>query len=176
MRRREFIVGLGSAPAWPLAVRAQQAEPMRRVGALFSQAKDDPAFQSTIAVFRERLAMLGWVEGSNLRMDYRFTGADPDLLAAYAEELVNLRPDLIWATGGPAARAVQQRTAVIPIVFMGGGDAASTGLVGNTARPGDRGPIRIVRRQVVGAVQGSRTRFDQGRTCRFGNFEQRRSA
>jgi putative ABC transport system substrate-binding protein len=136
MRRREFIVGLGSAPAWPLAVRAQQSEPMRRVGALFSQAKDDPAFQSTIAVFRERLAMLGWVERRNLRMDYRFTGADPDLLAAYAEELVNLRPDVILAAGGPAARAVQQRTAVIPIVFMGGGDAASTGLVGNTARPG----------------------------------------
>jgi putative ABC transport system substrate-binding protein len=136
MRRREFIAGLGSTAAWPLAAWAQQAEPVRRVGALFSTAKDSPRTQSDIAVFRGRLAMLGWVEGSNLRMDYRFTGADPDLLAAYAEELVNLRPDLIWATGGPAARAVQQRTAVIPIVFMGGGDAASTGLVGNTARPG----------------------------------------
>jgi putative ABC transport system substrate-binding protein len=176
MRRRDFIAGLGSTAAWPLAARAQQAERVRRVGALFSTAKDSPRTQSDIAVFRERLAMLGWVEGRNLRMDYRFTGADPDLLAAYAEELVNLRPDLIWATGGPAARAVQQRTAVIPIVFMGGGDAASTGLVGNTARPGDRGPIRIVRRQVVGAVQGGRTRLDQGRTCRFGNFVRCQSA
>jgi putative ABC transport system substrate-binding protein len=80
--------------------------------------------------------MLGWVEGGNLRMDYRFAGGDPDRLAAYAEELVNLRPDLILAINGPAARAIQQRTAVIPIVFVGGGDPASTGLVGNIARPG----------------------------------------
>ena len=57
--------------------------------------------------------MLGWVEGGNLRMDYRFGGGDPDRLAAYAEELVNLRPDLIFAGSVPAARAVQQRTAVI---------------------------------------------------------------
>jgi putative ABC transport system substrate-binding protein len=68
-----------------------------------------------------------------LRIDFRF--ADPDRLAAYAEELVNLRPDLIFADPGPAARAVQQRTAVIPIVFVGGGDAAD-GLIGNIARPG----------------------------------------
>jgi len=80
--------------------------------------------------------MLGWVEGGNLRMDYRFGGGDPDRLAAYAEELVNLRPDLIFALSGPAARAVQQRTAAIPIVFVGGGDPASSGLVGNIARPG----------------------------------------
>jgi putative ABC transport system substrate-binding protein len=79
--------------------------------------------------------MLGWVEGGNLRMDYRFAGGDPDGLAANAEELVNLRPDLIFAITGPAARAVQPRTAVIPIVFVGGGDPASSGLVGNIARP-----------------------------------------
>ena len=81
--------------------------------------------------------MLGWVEGGNLRMDYRFGGGDPDRLAAYAEELVNLRPDLIFALSGPAARAVQQRTAAIPIVFIGAGDPASAGLVGNIARPGN---------------------------------------
>src|SRR6516162_5637512 len=127
LRRREFIAGLGGAAAWPLAARAQQAEPMRRVGALLVGAKDDPGVQSSIAAFRERLAMLGWVEGGNLRIDYRFASADtdPDRLAA---ELVNLRPDLILALTGAGARAVQQRTAVIPIVFVGGGDAASTGL------------------------------------------------
>jgi putative ABC transport system substrate-binding protein len=89
---------------------------MRRVGALLGGRKDGPFVQSNIAAFRERLAMLGWVEGGNLRMDYRFADADPDRLAAHAEELVNLRPDLILAFTGPAARAVQQRTAVIPIV------------------------------------------------------------
>jgi hypothetical protein len=80
--------------------------------------------------------MLGWVEGGNLRMDYRFADGDPDRLAAYAEELVNRRPDLIFAFSGPAARAVQQRTAAIPIVFVGGGDPATSGLVGNIPRPG----------------------------------------
>jgi putative ABC transport system substrate-binding protein len=131
MKRRDFIALLSGAAAWPLAVRAQQAEPVRRIGALFAGAKDDPGVQSSIAAFRERLAMLGWIEGGNLRIDYRFA-ADP---AAYAEELVNLRPDLILALTGFGARALQQRTAVIPIVFVGGGDASSTGLVGNIARP-----------------------------------------
>jgi putative ABC transport system substrate-binding protein len=137
MRRREFIAGLGGAAAWPLAAGAQRAEPVRRVGALIGgPGANNPITQSAIAAFRERLAMLGWVEGGNLRMDYRFTDGDPDRLAAYAEELVNLRPDLIWVVTGPAARAVQQRTAVIPIVFVGGGDPASSGLVGDIARPG----------------------------------------
>jgi putative ABC transport system substrate-binding protein len=98
-------------------------------------AKDDPVVQSNIAVFRERLAMLGWAEGGNLRMDYRFADGDPGLVAAYAEELVNLRPDLILAFGGPPTQAVQQRTSVIPIVFTAG-DPASNNLVGNIARPG----------------------------------------
>jgi len=136
MKRRDFITVLGGAAAWPLVARAQQAEPVRRVGALLDGTKDSPLSQSNIAALRERLAMLGWVEGGNLRVDYRFADGDPDRLAVYAEELVNLRPDLILAITGPAARAVQQRTAVIPIVFMGGGDPASSGLVDNVARPG----------------------------------------
>jgi putative ABC transport system substrate-binding protein len=134
LRRREFIAGLGGAVAWPLAARAQENDRVRRVGALFGVA-DGPFTQSAIAAFRERLAMLGWVEGGNLRVDYRFSDNDPDRIAAYAEELVNLRPDVIFTFNGPAARAVQQRTVVIPIVFVGTGDPASTGLVGNIARP-----------------------------------------
>jgi putative ABC transport system substrate-binding protein len=135
IRRREFIALLGGGAVWPFAARAQQAEPVRRVGALLAGAKDDPRVQSAIAAFRERLTMLGWVEGDNLRVDYRFTGGDPDRTAAYAEELVNLRPDVILAVGGPSARAVQQRTPVIPIVSIVG-DPAATGLVDNIARPG----------------------------------------
>ena len=136
MRRREFITLLTGAAAWPLAAGAQQAEPVRRICALISGAKDSPIVQSGIAAFREGLAMLGWIEGRNLRIDYRFASGDPDRLAAYAEELVNLRPDLILAVSGPVARAVQQRTALIPIVFVGGGDPASSGLVVNIGRPG----------------------------------------
>jgi putative ABC transport system substrate-binding protein len=136
--RRVFIAGLGgTAVAWPIGARAQHAEPVRRVGALIGgPGANNPIRQSEIAAFRERLAMLGWVEGGNLRMDYRFTGGDPDRLAVYAEELVNLRPDVILAETGAAARSVQQRTATIPIVFVGGGDPASEGWVGNIARPG----------------------------------------
>jgi putative ABC transport system substrate-binding protein len=123
--RRDFITLLGgAAAAWPLAVRAQQNDRVRRVGVLLGDAKDTPFVQPTIAAFREGLAMLGWVEGGNLRIDYRFTGGDPERLAAYAVELVNLRPDVILAATGPVARAVQQRTAAIPIVFVGGGDPA----------------------------------------------------
>src|SRR6516162_7193911 len=98
MKRRDFIALIGGAAAWPLAARAQQAEPVRRIGTLFPGTKDSPL----VSAFRERLAMLGWVEGGNLRVDYRFPGGDPDRYAAYAEELVNLRPDLIFAVNGPA--------------------------------------------------------------------------
>jgi putative tryptophan/tyrosine transport system substrate-binding protein len=132
MKRREFIAGLGAA-AWPLAARA--AETQRRLGALLFGRDDDPVYQSVLGAFREGLATFGWVEGRNLGIDYRFAGGDPSRLAADAEELVNLRPDVIFATGGLAALAVQQRTSVIPIVFVGGGDPTLTGLVCNVARP-----------------------------------------
>jgi putative tryptophan/tyrosine transport system substrate-binding protein len=79
--------------------------------------------------------MLGWSEGGNLQMDYRFADNDPSRLAAYAEELVNLKPDVIFAYSGPAARALQRRTSAIPIVFAGAGDPALVGLVSGVARP-----------------------------------------
>jgi putative ABC transport system substrate-binding protein len=88
-----------------------------------------------LGAFWEGLATFGWVEGRNLRIDYRLAGDDPSSLAASAEELVNLRPDVIFAYTGPAALAIQQHTQVIPIVFVGGGDPAVTGLVRNIARP-----------------------------------------
>jgi putative tryptophan/tyrosine transport system substrate-binding protein len=93
--------------------------------------------QSTgiLDAFSEGLARFGWVEGRNVRIDSRFAGGDPSRLAADAEELVNLRPDVIFAFTAPAVRAVQQRTSVIPIVFVGGGDPTVTGLVRNIARP-----------------------------------------
>jgi putative ABC transport system substrate-binding protein len=78
MKRRDFITLLGgAAAAWPLAARAQQNDRVRRVAALFGAATDSPITQSFIAEFRERLAMLGWVEGGNLRVDYRFAGGSP---------------------------------------------------------------------------------------------------
>ena len=89
-----------------------------------------------LGAFREGLATFGWVEDRNLRIDYRFAASgDAGRLAAYAEELVNLRPDVILTFGGIVTYAVQQRTSVIPIVFAGGGDPTGTGLVRNIARP-----------------------------------------
>ena len=117
MRRREFIAGLGGAAAWPFT-RPLAAEAQRRVGVL-TQSDNDPWTQSRLGAFREGLATFGWVEGRNLRIDYRFAGGDPSRLAADAEELVNLRPDVIFAYTLRAARAVQQYTSVIPIVVNG---------------------------------------------------------
>jgi putative ABC transport system substrate-binding protein len=134
MRRREFIAGLGGAAAWPFT-QPLAAEAQRRVGFLTS-ADNNPRTQSILRAFREGLATFGWVEGRNLRIDYSFApSGDPGRLAAYAEELLNLRPDVIFANGGLAAQAVQQRTSVIPIVFVGGGDPTGAGLVRNIARP-----------------------------------------
>jgi putative tryptophan/tyrosine transport system substrate-binding protein len=131
MRRREFIAGLGGAAVWPFA-QPLAAEAQRRVGALLSSDDNQPALDA----FGEGLATFGWVEGRNLRLDYRFTdGGDPRRLAEYAEELVDLRPDVIFAHSALSARAVQQRTSVIPIVFVGGADPTSSGLVHNIARP-----------------------------------------
>jgi putative ABC transport system substrate-binding protein len=107
-------------------------EAQRRVGAL---SFNDPRSQYILDTFWEGLATFGWVEGRNLRIDYRFAGGDPSRLAEYAEELINLRPDVIFAYSGPAARTLQQRTSVIPIVFVGGLDPTSNGLLRNIARP-----------------------------------------
>jgi len=102
---------------------------MRLVGALFFA---DTAFS---AALRQELQRLGWVEGRNLHVDYRFAGSDLGRVTAHAAELVNLGPDVIFVVGGPAVQAVQQRTQTIPIVFVGGGDVSDDQLTGGIARP-----------------------------------------
>jgi putative ABC transport system substrate-binding protein len=134
MKRRDFITLLGGAAAtWPLAARAQQAERAHRIGMLTVVGGVNTPIQQ--AAFREELAKLGWVEGRSLRIDVRGSAADPRRLATDAEELVNLRPDVIVAFSGAAAQAAQRRTQTIPIVFVGGGDPAENKLVGSVARP-----------------------------------------
>ena len=130
IRRRKFITLLGGAAGWPIAARAQQPSRMRLVEALF--------FGDTYriaAALRQELQRLGWVEGRNLRIDYRFSGNDLGRATAHAAELVNLGPDVIFVVGGPAVQAVQQRTQTIPIVFVGGGDVSVNNLTGGIARP-----------------------------------------
>src|SRR5579864_2436249 len=104
MRRREFIRFLGNAAAgWPLTVRAQQPERMRRIGVLMFQSADDPVAQSNIATLKQALRELGWTEGRNVTIDFRAPGNEDRVRNRYASELVALAPDVIVAGNGGTA-------------------------------------------------------------------------
>jgi hypothetical protein len=117
VRRREFITGIGSAAAWPLAARAQQGDRVRRVGVLTAGDENDPVRKTSISAFTQALAGLGWTDGRNIRMDLRWYGNDIDRARALAQELVSLQPDIIVTSGSPGTIAVQRETRTIPIVF-----------------------------------------------------------
>jgi putative ABC transport system substrate-binding protein len=137
MQRREFITLLGGAAvAWPRAARAQQADQMRRVGVLESRAADDPEGQARLAVFAQGLRELGWTEGRNLRIDYRWAAADADRHRTYAAELVALAPDVILASASVSVAALLQTTRTVPIVFVNVIDPVGAGFVASLARPG----------------------------------------
>jgi putative tryptophan/tyrosine transport system substrate-binding protein len=137
MRRREFITLVGgAAAAWPLAARAQQGEPMRRVGALMSTAADDPEGQARIAAFQQGLQQFGWTIGRNVRIDSRWPAGDSERIRRYAAELVALSPDVILATGSAAAGPLLQATRTVPIVFVIVPEPVGAGLVNSLARPG----------------------------------------
>jgi putative ABC transport system substrate-binding protein len=137
MRRREFISLLGGAcAAWPLAARAQQPARMRRLGILMGFSENDEVWQSYLSSFKQRLQDLGWTEGSNLRIYYRWAGEDAERTRIAAEELVALAPDLIFVSTNPALSAVMQATHSIPIVFTWVSDAVGSGFVAGLARPG----------------------------------------
>ena len=136
--RRECLVALGgTAVAWPLAARAQQtAERIRRIGVLIGFAETDSYGQASANAFRQGLEQLGWVEGRNIRVDYRFAAGDPALFKTYADELVGLRPDAILAGATPAVAVLQPMTRTIPIVFVLTADPVGQGFVQSLARPG----------------------------------------
>jgi putative ABC transport system substrate-binding protein len=134
VKRREFIAGIGGAAAWPLAARAQDGG-VRRVGVLMAGVEADPEMQSRIQIFRQALTGMGWVEGSNVRFDERWTGSDLALQQSHARALVALTPDVILATTTTTTQALQQATQTIPIVFVTLSDPVRTGVVSNLARP-----------------------------------------
>jgi putative tryptophan/tyrosine transport system substrate-binding protein len=134
MRRREFIAGLGGAAVWPLAARAQQGQQVRGVGVL-TYGSDTPSSRSLSSILRADLEQLGWSEGRNLRLDFRFGDGDARRTSALAADLVQLAPDVIVVLYAVALRAVQQETKTIPVVFIGGGDVVELGIVINSARP-----------------------------------------
>lgn len=137
MRRREFVTLLGGVTvAWPLTAWAQRPDRMRLIGVLMAYAESDSTAQSWIAAFRAALAKLGYTEGSNLRIELRWSAADADRMRTLAKELVDLRPNAIFGVTTPAIAALARETRTIPIVFAAVSDPIGAGYVNTLARPG----------------------------------------
>jgi putative tryptophan/tyrosine transport system substrate-binding protein len=136
MRRREFITALVGAAAWPLAALAQQREKMRRIGVLMNTGADDAEGQARFAAFLQGLQEAGWAVGRNVRIELRWGAGDAGQYRKQAAELVALAPDVLLASGIPAATPLLQETRTIPIVFAQVVDPVGAGLVESLARPG----------------------------------------
>src|SRR6266480_2024551 len=137
MRRREFLRVLGGAAmGWPLAVRAQQRERVRRIGVLTPFAADDTEGHGRLTAFVQGLQQLGWTVGQNVRIDYRWGDGKADTMRKYAAELVALAPDVILASSSAAVVPLLEATRTIPIVFAGIADPVAAGYVESLARPG----------------------------------------
>ena len=136
MRRREFIKFLGgTAAAWPLVARAQQAARVRRIGALMSIAENDP--QSTIwaSAFERGLSEQGWKPGSDLQIEYRWAN-DENLYRRFARELLAFTPEAVLAVSGSSASALQEVTSTVPVVFMATSDPVNRRLIASMEKPG----------------------------------------
>jgi putative tryptophan/tyrosine transport system substrate-binding protein len=136
MRRREFIAGLGSATAWPLAARAQPTDRMRRIGVLMSAAATETEFLSNLAAFTRGLRQLGWTEGQNLRIDVRWNAGDAELARIYAAQLIGLMPDVILAASTIGLTTIRQATNTVPVVFVQVADPVAQGFVPSLRQPG----------------------------------------
>lgn len=136
MRRRDFIKLLGgSVAAWPIYAHAQQAMPMRRIGALMNIVDYDPQARIWASAFERALGELGWTVGRNLQIDYRWANND-NLYRRFAHELVELTPQVILAVSGSSATALQDATRTIPVVFMATSDPVNRGLIASMEQPG----------------------------------------
>jgi putative ABC transport system substrate-binding protein len=135
--RRELLAALsGAILAWPLAARAQQPERVRRIGALMPFTADDAEGKAIVAALRRGLQELGWTDGRNIRVEYRWGGRNVERTRAYAAELVGLSPDLIFAFFNAQLGPLSRETRTIPIVFVGASDPVGAGYVASFARPG----------------------------------------
>ena len=137
MKRREFILALGGASvAWPFAARGQQPEQVRRVGVVMAYTESDPNGQLQVAAFREHLQKLGWIEGSNIRIDFRYAADDPARIRALAVELLGLKPALMVSNSNVVTTTLQSEVRTIPLVFVSVSDPIGSGFVRDLARPG----------------------------------------
>jgi ABC-type uncharacterized transport system substrate-binding protein len=159
--RRKFLATLGAAAAWPLAAHAQQRDQVQRIGVMLGFNAGDPEAQPLIAAFKRGLQDLGWVEGRNIEFDYRWPAADPELIRAYAAELVRTTPSVILVNSTPATAIFRQETRTVPIVFVNIADPGSQWL---RCEPGKSGwqshrldkLRRCNGRQVARTAQGDR--------------------
>src|SRR6516164_6987029 len=133
--RREFIAGLGSAAAWPVVVRAQQGNRVRRIGVLMPLDENDAEAKIFVSAFTQTLSDLGWAEDRNLRMDLRWYGDATNRMGALAQELVGLQPDIIMTGGTSSTAAIQRETQTIPIVFASATDPVASGILARLDRP-----------------------------------------
>jgi putative ABC transport system substrate-binding protein len=137
MQRRGFLAILGSAvAAFPLTARSQQADRMRRIGVLIGLAANDAQGQAALAALLQAFAQLGWVDGRNVKIDYRWGGGNADEARKYAAELVGLGPEVMMATGGASVGALLQASKTIPVVFANVPDPVGSGFVESLSRPG----------------------------------------
>jgi putative tryptophan/tyrosine transport system substrate-binding protein len=136
MKRREFIAGLGGAAAWPVAARAQQGEPVRRVGVMMGSREDNEESRAWLKAFLGGLKDAGWEQPRNIEVYPRWPAGDPVRMRLLAKEIVALQPDVIVAGTTPAVKALLEETKSLPIVFTNVTDPVGTGLVASLARPG----------------------------------------
>lgn len=137
MRRRDLITLIGgAAAAWPLVVRAQQHDEVRRIGVVLNVAADDSEAQASVAAFKQTLQQLGWSEGRNLQINFRGAADNPELMQAFAKELVALQPHVILTRSTPVTAALLKQTRSIPIVFTVVSDPVGERFVESLARPG----------------------------------------
>jgi putative tryptophan/tyrosine transport system substrate-binding protein len=157
MKRREFITLVGGAvAALPIPAGAQQNDRIRRIGLLLGATEQhDPESQARIMAFRHGLEALGWTEGRNIRMDYRFGGGDADRIQTHVTELVNSAPHLIVANSSPVVAALQRATRTIPIVFAIVNDPVGQGFVASLAHPaGNITGFTLIEFEMIGKWMG----------------------
>lgn len=160
MRRRDFIITMIAGPAsmvCSFAGRAQQRDQVRRIGILMLVGEADPQAHAELAALTKELQHLGWIAGQNVRIDYRWADGDVSRLAALAEQLFELRPDLLIAQGSAALAALRQTTRTLPIVFAVVTDPVGQGFVQSLARPGGNVTGFAMFEAGCGSVQSTNT-------------------
>ena len=137
MRRRALVATLGgAAAAWPLLGRTQQINQVRRIGVLMLLAAEDAVAKARIVAFQQSRRRLGWIDGNNLQIDYRWSTGDSEQVRKDAVDLVSLALDVLLATGSSSVAALQQATRTVPIVFALVSDPVGAGFVDSLPRPG----------------------------------------